>query len=226
MIVVSTNASERQIALAKYNELLQSSLRSKSKSPRRSRRDREPLPSPPQSPPGTAQGDHAMNSLGLLTSKSVGHEHSSTSAHPVKKSAASSPYGPKNKKSMRRPHTSAGPRDKSSEFQRELIPYERKRPNEEHPFNDEEVRRIPNGVVERAKIATTNSLEGKRMSVAPVLTPNASTPANGNYDARAVEIVMDPHKVRAWEEELLRIEVQSRRSSRDMLGVFKRKRAV
>ena len=224
MIVVSTNASERQIGLAKYNELLQSSLRSKSKSPRRSRRDREPLPSPPQSPPGTAQGGHATNSLGLLTSKSVGHEHSSTSAHPVKKSAASSPYGPKNKKSMRRPHTSAGPRDKSSEFQRELIPYERKRPNEEHPFNDEEVRRIPNGAVEQAK---TNSLGGKRMSVAPVLTPNASTPANGNnHDTRAVEIVMDPNMVRAWEEELLRIEVQSRRSSRDMLGVFKRKRAV
>ena len=157
----------------------------------------------------------------------MGHE--STSVHPVKKPAASSPYGPKKKKSMRRPHTSAGPRDKSNEFQRELVPYERKRPDKEHPFNDDEVaaRGIPNGVVDGGTPLATNSLGGKRMSMAPVLKPNTSTSASGNnYDTRTVEIVMDPHKVRAWEEELLRIEVQSRRSSRDMLGVFKRKRAA
>lgn len=130
---------------------------------------------------------------------------------------------------MRRPHTSAGPRDKSNEFQRELAPYERKRPDEEHPFNDDEVmaRGIPNGVVDGGgggsgtPSTTPNSLGRKRMSVSPVLTSNTSTPAT-----RAVEIVMDPNQVRAWEEELLRIEVQSRRSSRDMLGVFKRKRAA
>ncbi|EAU88046.2 hypothetical protein CC1G_10819 [Coprinopsis cinerea okayama7 len=88
LLVVSTNESERQLALAKYAELAESSsgaaisseymVRSKSKSPRRLKDGKLPpdLPPSPALPPGSG--------------------------------------GSRKPKTPRRPHTSAGPRDKSS----------------------------------------------------------------------------------------------------------------
>lgn len=171
-------------------------------------------------------------------------EHALSHDHTYKGTSASSPYGSGSrtrKKSSRRPHTSAGPRDSSNEFRRELAPYEWKSPDEGHPpFDATEViaRGLSRGVIvdggsgSGTSTRTPRSFGRKRISVvAPALSSGSSSHGSSVYsrgntsdDTRQVEIVVDPMQVQAWEEELARIEVQSRRSSKDMLGIFKRKR--
>ncbi|KAH9484049.1 hypothetical protein JR316_0003528 [Psilocybe cubensis] len=91
LLVVSTNDAERQLALAKYNELQDAMVsdgysRSKSKSPRRSRPERDDSAIPPSPAPNSS-----------LTTTAT-------------------PYNNRTKSSNRRPHTSAGPRDKPVNF--------------------------------------------------------------------------------------------------------------
>ncbi|KAF8968358.1 hypothetical protein BDZ97DRAFT_1916196 [Flammula alnicola] len=99
LLVVSTNEAERQLALAKYNEMQDAMLvdgrtRSKSKSPRRSRpeRDADAVAIPPS--PG-------VTNITNLASTSA----QSPSSYSRSKSSTS-----------RRPHTSAGPRDRPVNF--------------------------------------------------------------------------------------------------------------
>ncbi|KAF8162919.1 hypothetical protein B0H34DRAFT_300025 [Crassisporium funariophilum] len=100
LLVVSTNEAERQLAIAKYNEaqdsaaLLESTSRSKSKSPRRSRQpERDSAIIPPSPSPGV-------------------NVPNSNSSPPTN----SDPAYRRSKSSSRRPHTSAGPRDKPVNF--------------------------------------------------------------------------------------------------------------
>jgi hypothetical protein len=105
---VSTNEAERQLAAAKYNEALNASLasttRSKSKSPRRTKRE---LPSPPKSPPIPAFVPRHTRSAGRQT------KHDSL----IPSTKESSAFPGAGEKKMKRPHTSAGPRDKPRSFE-------------------------------------------------------------------------------------------------------------
>ena len=113
LYVVSTNDAERQLAVAKYTEQLETlslasaTIRSKSKSPRRSKAEQSvdddsslPLPSEhstiPKSPTNN-NGDMYGNSRSTLV-------------------ASSTSVPARGGKSNRRPHTSAGPRDRPVNF--------------------------------------------------------------------------------------------------------------
>lgn len=118
LTIVSTNDSQRQIALARYSESAHlCSGRSKSKSPRRSKHENatEQVLSPPRSP------DQSTSSGVPLTTpvdKTSGHSADSRLGHASQFSSASEPLtrtSPKVKRT-RRPHTSAGPRDRPSGF--------------------------------------------------------------------------------------------------------------
>ncbi|KAJ7046603.1 hypothetical protein C8F04DRAFT_877543, partial [Mycena alexandri] len=89
LLVVSTNETERQLALSKYNDARYDGARSKSKSPRRTHRQADNAPPLPAS--------------------------ASRAEHPHRVSASSSHYpaSASSSKPPRRPHTSAGVRDKS-----------------------------------------------------------------------------------------------------------------
>lgn len=114
LFIVSTNETERQLAIAKYTELQEtasmSSSRSKSKSPRRKRSDRADEEEIPPSP--AVHG--ALANIGNT---------------PTASSPAKAP--PPRKPNPRRPHTSAGPRDKPISFAGGV--YARPRGREEEP---------------------------------------------------------------------------------------------
>lgn len=115
LYVVSTNEAERQLAVAKYTEQLETlslgsaTIRSKSKSPRRSKTEQSvddnsslPLPSEHSILPSLPKSP--TNHNGDIYGKSRSTLASSTSA-PARGG-----------KSNRRPHTSAGPRDRPVNF--------------------------------------------------------------------------------------------------------------
>ncbi|EGN95480.1 hypothetical protein SERLA73DRAFT_186514 [Serpula lacrymans var. lacrymans S7.3] len=234
IIVVSTNAAQRQLALAKYNELLlaSSTARSKSKSPRRSKRPPDQLPSPPRSPKmGTAiDAPHTAPVTGGSS-----HQTEPSEGHGYKLSSASSPY-PNSKpkgRNMRRPHTSAGPRDKPTGFH--MRAYE--------PLQGENQLVVPMRP-ETALPSSTNANRsfsrgafGQKWLVAPRME-SSSTSASSSVETGFSVMESAEHnedsllfgrvnqlEVRAWEEELARIESVSRRTSADMMGLaYKRKR--
>ena len=183
MIVVSTNQSERQVASAKSKSKA-GSLRSKSKSPNR--------------------------------------KHASGLNPPNSQSAPSAPAIPKPTKSfpppvcrprtkpLRRPHTSAGPRDASN-----------------LPFRSEfELKERSTGPGDCTFPPT--SLFSKKTASARPVSRDPHMPAktrtiihhDGNNHIVFQPISLD--HVRDWEEELARIELRSRRSSAGMLGFRKR----
>ncbi|KAL4067674.1 hypothetical protein V8B97DRAFT_1866131 [Scleroderma yunnanense] len=118
LTIVSTNDSQRQIALARYSESVHPySGRPKSKSPRRSKHElaTEQPPTPPRSPDlSTPNGVPATVPVDKATHKSS----DSRLSHTYKFSCASEPHSQTNPKAKRtrRPHTSAGPRDKPNAF--------------------------------------------------------------------------------------------------------------
>lgn len=224
--MVSTNNTERELAQAKYNELLEGNngaARSKSKSPRRIRRKREPLPDPP---PVDVEVGLTMMPSNIALPPASQAEHS----HLPHKSSTSSPYPTKSKKAPRRPHTSAGPRDNSNEFRREANLYERKRPDHRYstnvmPSSDIVVDGSGGGVS-----ALINSFVRKRTTT-PRLCPSgcsSSSSLQGRehaaVDLHLPDAIADarPRAIQP-ETELSRIEIQNRRSSRDIFGYFRKK---
>lgn len=149
----------------------------------------------------------------------------------------SKPYGTKpKKKSHRRPHTSAGPSDKSNEFRIQPNTFERLKPGPTGSSGEVVPDERPLGVVvdgsgvEETPAATPSYFGWKRI-VAPALSVTTSFNGailrgqdNVSDDERLPEPRVDQSHVRAWEEELVKIEVQSRRSSKDLLSIFKRKK--
>jgi hypothetical protein len=236
---VSTNDAERQLALAKYNERydqdVDKTLRSKSKSPRRLRphRDRDDPTPPTQTPP--------------LPSTSAGFQL------------------PKPKSSSRRPHTSAGPRDKS--FNLGVGTFGRSRGQEldspsghmdsspnggsssgisrHEGANDlycerrvgSNERRPESSPSEVKQTRSAGMLTSGFWSATPSLAPRlSSTPSGSSMSTTASSSSLSSSSVggdsdlsdhmREWEEELARIEIKSRWST-DMLGFFgKRKRSA
>jgi len=208
LLIVSTNEAERQLALAKFNQLHgasgQNTTRSKSKSPRRSRPNlEEPLPLPPVD--------------------------------------STNPYG---KPRSRRPHTSAGPRDKSMNFAGRPRDQGGESPGEIGSSSD--VGFISKRRSELVLPGTTLRPESRdsptqqprndgwkpnfwpsnraNCSNAPRVLKNTSNTASSSSNSSHRSGGEEETGLREWEEELMKIEKKSRKSS-DLLGFFKRKRS-
>ncbi|KAF8559622.1 hypothetical protein OG21DRAFT_1549514 [Imleria badia] len=218
LTIVSTNDLQRQLAFSRYSNWLNTtSGRSKSKSPRSLKRDRhtEQLPSPPRSPRQHLASDEP-------DTPPTKPPCPPTHGHNI--STASSPYPGGNSsmsKVSRRPHTSAGPRDWPSRLDtrthenhknqtnRLTVP---PRPETAHPT------RFPKSPSSSRSFFRPRSVEQPRLgssSSSGHLTAESSQHhSHGSLLFERVNLV----DVEAWEQELVRIESASRRSSADMLG--------
>ncbi|KAL4267320.1 Arrestin C-terminal-like domain-containing protein [Pleurotus pulmonarius] len=225
-VVVASSTAERSLALSKFNDQVDScmdpSARSKSKSPRgKIRRDREgevPLPPAPHS---------AQFSRPSTSSTSQKTLDRSSKAHT--QSMQSSSGLPKAKPSSRRPHTSAGPRDKVLGFGGSPT-YNRVKEPEEGRENEAHAHRTKHSDSSRSRPGTASGDSVKSSSKYLFASRISSSSSSGRDSDRSTRsagsISTNPSstsgspglkEVRAWEEELARIELQSRRSS-DMLG--------
>ncbi|KAG1877780.1 hypothetical protein DFJ58DRAFT_693450 [Suillus subalutaceus] len=230
IIVVSTNEAKRQLALSRYSAAGQH----KSRSPKRSKRERPntntQLPSPPRSPPAVAQ----VPKKAPITPKG-GHEHEISHGHTHKISSASSPQsGSKSKlNSIRRPHTSAGPRDTPHGYDsRGYNPLHNHSNRHPVPLRPETAYSGPatNGRsthgaffqkwVEAPRLGHSSSSASSEG--AHSLTPESAARADGNLLFDKVGQV----EMRAWEEELARIELVSRRSTADMMDFVSQRRKL
>ncbi|KAL0071560.1 hypothetical protein AAF712_001417 [Marasmius tenuissimus] len=223
--IMSTNDSERRIAEAKYRDYTSSSerSRSKSKSPRHSRRERENAPELPV--PSSSAGDRS-------------------SCHP----SPSNTVSPTKNRAPRRPHTSAGPRDKPFSSTRIDSPYGRTLDSSRQNIPDQEAespyrRKLRPGTATSPEITKSSAsgfvysprvsvnvnvnVVGTRKNTGSTFISNASdatTPSTKSISSGVSMNIRDSANIREWEEELARIETQSRRSS-DLLGFsLKRKR--
>ncbi|KAK7015011.1 hypothetical protein R3P38DRAFT_3362109 [Favolaschia claudopus] len=210
LLIVSTNAAERQLALSKYNDVYPDNARSKSKSPRRS--SRRPEEDNTNMPPLPASASRAE------------HSHRVSSSTSPRSSASSS-------KPPRRPHTSAGPRDKTrtgssastSEGQTKDIV-------RKDPFRRRRESRPGTGMSADSVIASSQYTKG--YSHTPPLTV-ATTPIDSGASASSASLSASTSsspegsnpsdEMREWEEELARIEMRSRRSS-DLVGFANKRR--
>ncbi|KAL1728670.1 hypothetical protein EV714DRAFT_252546 [Schizophyllum commune] len=193
LLVVSTNQSERQVAITKYNEILATERsRSKSKSPRRTRNPQLPEPLPP------------------------------TPANPIVIPSSSNDRRA-SRKPPRRPHTSSGAthtptlsfstRDTKPKHASAIVNLG---PGATYGYD---MAHAPKSYI-APKIATVSS-GGSAIS-------GFSTSSRGSAsedERRRASKVADDAKIRAWEEELARIEAQSRRSS-DLLGFGRKLRRL
>lgn len=204
LLVISTNESERKLALCKYNETSSSSdnSRSKSKSPRRS--SRRPDPDPPELP--------------------------SSSSHSHKVSSASSQYpsSSRTRSVPRRPHTSAGPRDKvhSLSSKSNGQPPQAQEASLESEENQVSFRRWKSARAEpseSSKAGVLGSVSAPRVAALPSDSSSNSNMSGSMSASSASDSSQEPDDVREWEAELAQIEVRSRRSS-DMLGFISKKK--
>jgi len=140
---------------------------------------------------------------------------------------------PRPKSAPRRPHTSAGPRDKAP-YQSLGTGYNR--PQAAHSSGDEASHKRRPDKNARTRPGTGMSQpEGKKgfffTSVAPRLGTepsgsSTSTTASSSSISSCSQAEEESDQMREWEEELARIEMRSRRSS-DLLGFSgKRKRSL
>ncbi|KAG1782807.1 hypothetical protein EV702DRAFT_1066912 [Suillus placidus] len=228
IIVVSTNEAQRQLALSRYSAARQS------RSPKRSKRERPntntQLPSPPRSPPAVAK----VPENAPIAPKG-GHEPEISHGHTYKFSSASSPQpGSKYKlKSMRRPHTSAGPRDMPHGYDSRgynlLHNHSNRHPV---PLRPETAYSGPatNGRgthgafnhkwVEAPRLGHSSSSASSEGAY--LATPESAARAEGSLLFEKVGQV----EMRAWEEELARIELVSRRSTADMMDFVSQRRKL
>ncbi|KAF7304677.1 hypothetical protein MKEN_01181800 [Mycena kentingensis (nom. inval.)] len=185
LIVVSTNDAERQLALSKYDESRYGEGgRSKSKSPRRSHRQTDTAPPLPAS---ASRAEHP-------------HRASPSTSH--------SPTSPTHR-TPRRPHTSAGPRDKM-------------RTGSSKDEND--VLRSPDGERVRRKVPRATPPSELPIEKAPLTVATSESGSRSNSSSEPS--ISDPSdEMREWEAELARIELRSRRSS-DLLAKSRTQRLV
>jgi hypothetical protein len=191
LLVVRVNDTQRSCAQAKYNDA-QASKKSKSQSPHRRTRDiaASQLPSPPGSPPQHRQSSSALHSDDSRRSRRTqGYGpapppsappltgSASVMAVPTLNRKSGKPSTPRPVRSMRRPHTSAGPSDVSIS--------------------------VSPGRGGRYEGLALNG-NTRHLPVTPL-------PSVGDGD------------VQDWEAELAQIELRSRRSSANMLGVRERR---
>ncbi|KZT11541.1 uncharacterized protein LAESUDRAFT_275759 [Laetiporus sulphureus 93-53] len=212
IMVAATNEAERRMALAKYSEQRENIGRSKSKSPWRARHE----PASLEEADVNARSHSGEISSRVVTEKEDAHRHQHEKYGP----SSTSTSGAKGKehKSTRRPHTSAGPRDKSNISFLTLTrnaplvtPVDVSIPVEQHihmlPSSRGHVRHgsgpgSSESTMDREKRARDREREKVK------------------EDKRLKTQGGEREHVRAWEEELTRIEVQSRRSSSHLFGLW------
>ncbi|KAL5511510.1 hypothetical protein ACEPAH_4727 [Sanghuangporus vaninii] len=216
LFLIATNESERKLAATKYAD---ASARSKSKSPRRSKaplsessENQFPSPHPIPPVPQSANPVETRNNF--------------ASHHPSCSSPTAVVLTPP--QTLRRPHTSAGPRDKSSNrthHRHHEHHRERDRNREgENPGKLSSVFRSSR----RPETARPTSASKDTHTTSPTSAypypPTHARRSSREVNGGAVPIsgpdgtANDPKSVRAWEEELARIERTSRRMSTDVLG--------
>ncbi|KAF9246476.1 hypothetical protein BU15DRAFT_70561 [Melanogaster broomeanus] len=230
LTIVSTNDSQRQLALSRHSEWVNaSSSRPKSKSPWRSKRDSptEQLPSPPRSPPQPPASEVPPPPV-------TRQDNHVTSGHTHKMSTLSSPYpgsGSHKSKPSRRPHTSAGPRDRPGGFDttayepprnqgnRLPIPLRPETAHQTRPVNPPRRSRsfFLQKWVEAPRLGSSSSMSSGGHST----IGESSQQSQGGLLLEKVNQV----EVQAWEEELARIESASRRNSADMRGFASQRKA-
>lgn len=223
LTIISTNELQRQLALSRYSDWTNTtSGRSKSKSPRRSRRNRNAgqLPSPPRSPPHDPVSEES-DTVSPLTRQPFSPEHSH------KFSTASSPYPAGNStmsKASRRPHTSAGPRDRSSRldtrtyenFQTQTGRLTASRPETAHFM------RFSRSPASQKSVEVSRLGSNASVSSGEHLSVERPHHTQGSLSIETVNLV----EVQAWEQELARIESASQRNSADMLGFLSQRKKV
>ncbi|KAL0947100.1 hypothetical protein HGRIS_013238 [Hohenbuehelia grisea] len=218
LLVVSTNEAERHLALSKYNEQPDSSLdpngRSKSKSPRgrvRRERDSDVPPTPPARP--SRPPSPSSSATSNLPKLHVGSHQLSSSSGKVKSSS-------------RRPHTSAGPRDNVFGFGGALA-NRAKEAGADDSAKDVQRKRMTLDASRTRPQTPSEGIKGpskyffaQRMSSSSSGSKDSAKSTRSSLNApppAPVRAGGSPEEVKAWEEELSRIEIQSRRSS-DVLG--------
>jgi len=208
---VSTNDAERQLALSKYNDAYSDGARSKSKSPRRSSRraDEDGTTAPPL-PASASRAEHS-------------HRISSSTSHYSTASPAKPP---------RRPHTSAGVRDKSRTGGSVSAPdAETKDTERRDPFRRRRGPRPDTGAGADTEIAASNGKAYFHAPPAPLTVTTTPVDSGGSASSTSLStstssssVDSNPSdEVREWEEELARIEMRSRRSS-DLVGFANKRR--
>ncbi|RDX48331.1 hypothetical protein OH76DRAFT_1352532 [Lentinus brumalis] len=228
--IVPTNEADRRVAMEKWSEQKELAQRSKSKSPWRRRGEDgtsadvahaqasgHGLPSPPQTPAQTSEGEH-------------------------RKTPSASTGSKPRKKAPRRPHTSAGPRDKSNfTFAAAADTGSRFDPDQSDPMSSQEsrssVRSSHSHGSSKGKFRESGLGESMLNAVDKVRGKSRAREGDGKRGREPVEddqerrerpktaglglqLALEDAQIRAWEEELARIELQSRRSSAGMLGLL------
>lgn len=239
LTVVPTSEADRKVAMEKWAEQKELAQRSKSKSPWRRRGEDGPnaedgsngkpnehgLPSPPQTPAQSSDGGD--------------HRTSST------------PIGSKpRKKTPRRPHTSAGPRDKSNfAFSAPAAIGLRSEPDHgdtpstsssrasesstssANCHSSSAAKRLRETGLGESMLYAVDRVRGKSRSRDGDARRDRVAEDGGREEERdrrerlkktgfGLQLGLEVEQVRAWEEELARIELQSRRSSVGMFGAL------
>ncbi|KAH8117491.1 hypothetical protein DFH11DRAFT_1817426 [Phellopilus nigrolimitatus] len=223
LFLIATNESERKLAATKYSDA-----RSKSKSPRRSKPPRSPfsespenqLPAPIPIPP-VPQTAHLLDNRNNYNSHHLSRTSPTSSASTL---------------SLRRPHTSAGPRDKAnSRAHHSHRHHEHHRDRERtRDKEDENPNKLSSVFRTSCRPETAHPAAAKPLPVSSkeVLSASSSAypypPTHARRSSREAiaassagaggGFVSDPGTVHAWEEELSRIELTSRRIGSGMLG--------
>ncbi|KAL6309079.1 hypothetical protein BKA93DRAFT_821905 [Sparassis latifolia] len=232
LAVTATNEAERELALAKYNEQREAAQRSKSKSPwRRRERDADASAAAPHGYAHTRSLPASAAREKFDAEQAHAHHHHRSEPPPGRSSVSSArkdmyssnvwgsamsaasgsakpPTGTRKLKTPRRPHTSAGPRDKSN------FPYAARA---EVGLNSS-----PDASAEVGAAARRPKESGLGESMLFARDRSRETRArkreSGSRELGGKAVELD--HVRAWEEELKRIELQSRRSSAGMRGLW------
>ncbi|KAF8844915.1 hypothetical protein BDN67DRAFT_893647 [Paxillus ammoniavirescens] len=234
LTIVSTNDSQRQLALSRYTEWVNaSSGRPKSKSPRRSKRERhtEQLPSPPRSPRLVPISEVPATAPPVTRQ----HHHVTFHGHAHNVSTVSSPYPGRSShksKPSRRPHTSAGPRDRPEGF--DTIPYEHRRNQGDRlpvPLRPEtaHLTRPVNPPKSSRSFSLQKWIEAPRLGSSSSMSSGGHLTIGERSRHLKGSLLLEKAnqvEVKAWEEELARIESASRRSSADMLGFVSQRKKL
>lgn len=224
LTITSTNDSQRQIAISRYNE----PGRHKSKSPRSSKRERRTEHADQLSSPQCSSNSSQEGPLSAPVNQPSRHPSDSRLGHTYKFSSASVPHAQNDNhkaKRTRRPHTSAGPRDKPNGLvMRTYEPI----PGTSHPSSASTGARSPTS-------GSSRSCWRQRWPEVPRLGSRSSSNPDGHDNLKGVSQCdpggrarehMDQVEIRAWEEELARIESASQKSTANMLGfISQRKRS-
>ncbi|KAI6022709.1 hypothetical protein EDC04DRAFT_2900670 [Pisolithus marmoratus] len=222
LTVTSTNDSQRQIAISRYS----GSGRHKSKSPHSSKCEHPAehagqLPSPQYSSNSSQEGP-----LSATANQPSRHPSDSRLGHTYKFSSASVPHAQNDNnkaKRTRRPHTSAGPRDKSDGFVA-------------RNYKPDSRTSQPSSVSTGARSPTSGSSRscwrhkwpevprlGSRSSSNPGDHDNSKEISQCDPGGRVREH-MDQVEILAWEEELARVESASQKGTTNILGLISRRK--